>query len=295
MSNLVSQHQQASFSTPVNGTVNDATVVLSNDNATVTTYNSHDADYTIHVQQSTAAARPAFGTLGRLWFTNDDYVMAYDTGAAWQPLKIAASSIIAGTFGAGNYVFPANLTVTGVLSGSSTLTIAGASAFNGNVTFGDATSDTVTVTGRIASTITWATDNTYDLGASGANRPRDFFLARNAVVGGTLDVTGTATFAGAVNAGSVTGGTVTATGGLTVSAGTAAFGATTITHTGAATLANGLGADLTLGGAGADLTFFGGTPTAKLTVTGSRGGNAALADLLSQLAAYGLLTDGTSA
>lgn len=41
--------------------------------------------------------------------------------------------------------------------------------------------------------------------------------------------------------------------------------------------------------------FHGTTPVAKPTVTGSRGGNAALASLLTALAAYGLITDGTSA
>lgn len=40
---------------------------------------------------------------------------------------------------------------------------------------------------------------------------------------------------------------------------------------------------------------FGVTPAAKAAVTGSRGGNAALADLLTKLAAKGLITDGTSA
>lgn len=41
--------------------------------------------------------------------------------------------------------------------------------------------------------------------------------------------------------------------------------------------------------------FFNTAPIAKPTVTGSRGGNAALASLLTQLAALGLITDGTSA
>lgn len=36
-------------------------------------------------------------------------------------------------------------------------------------------------------------DATYDIGAAGATRPRDLFLSRNAVVGGTLDVTGVST------------------------------------------------------------------------------------------------------
>jgi hypothetical protein len=45
----------------------------------------------------------------------------------------------------------------------------------------------------------------------------------------------------------------------------------------------------------ARLGLFSATPSAKLTVTGSRGGNAALASLLTQLATYGLVTDSSSA
>lgn len=49
-----------------------------------------------------------------------------------------------------------------------------------------------------------------------------------------------------------------------------------------------------IGGAIA-LGFFGGTPAAKPTVTGSRGGNAALASLLTALATLGLITNNTTA
>jgi hypothetical protein len=52
--------------------------------------------------------------------------------------------------------------------------------------------------------------------------------------------------------------------------------------------AGGLRIDTTIG-------FNGTAPLAKPTVTGSRGGNAALASLLTALASYGLVTDGTSA
>lgn len=45
---------------------------------------------------------------------------------------------------------------------------------------------------------------------------------------------------------------------------------------------------------GSTLGFFNTTPTTKPTITGSRGGNAALADLLTKLAGLGLLTDSTS-
>lgn len=44
-----------------------------------------------------------------------------------------------------------------------------------------------------------------------------------------------------------------------------------------------------------ELGFYGGSTTQKPTVTGSRGGNAALASLLTSLAALGLITDDTTA
>lgn len=46
---------------------------------------------------------------------------------------------------------------------------------------------------------------------------------------------------------------------------------------------------------GTKVAFFGGTPASKQTVTGSRGGNAALASLLTALATYGVLTDSSTA
>ena len=47
-------------------------------------------------------------------------------------------------------------------------------------------------------------------------------------------------------------------------------------------------------GAGAKHGFYGSTPATKPTVTGSRGGNAALQSLLTQLASLGLITDSSS-
>ncbi len=48
-------------------------------------------------------------------------------------------------------------------------------------------------------------------------------------------------------------------------------------------------------GTAAQLSFYGGTPVSKPTVSGSRGGNAALASLITALADIGLITDSTSA
>lgn len=56
----------------------------------------------------------------------------------------------------------------------------------------------------------------------------------------------------------------------------------------------GTGTGTKIGGIGSVMGFFGATPIAKPTVTGSRGGNAALASLLTQLATLGLITDSTS-
>jgi hypothetical protein len=48
-------------------------------------------------------------------------------------------------------------------------------------------------------------------------------------------------------------------------------------------------------GSGTSLAFYGGVPGTQPTVSGSRGGNAALADLLTELAAIGLIIDSSSA
>lgn len=52
--------------------------------------------------------------------------------------------------------------------------------------------------GVMAGALTFSPDNTFDIGASLATRPRDLFLGRNATIGGTLAVTGAVTFGGAV-------------------------------------------------------------------------------------------------
>jgi len=54
------------------------------------------------------------------------------------------------------------------------------------------------------------------------------------------------------------------------------------------------GAVHTIDGSGDKLGFHGATAVAKQTVTGAKGGNAALGDLITKLATLGLITDGTS-
>jgi hypothetical protein len=86
MAGTISQYQQGAFATPINGTSADASVVLSNDNATRAKHNSHDSDATIHVQSSVLASRPGAGTAQRLWVTTDGLRAYLDTGAVWNEL-----------------------------------------------------------------------------------------------------------------------------------------------------------------------------------------------------------------
>ncbi len=119
------------------------------------------------------------------------------------------------------------------------------------------------------------TDATYDIGASGATRPRDLFLSRNAIVGGTLSVTGAvvsnliftdATYdigaSGAtrprdlfLSRNAVVGGTLAVTGATTLTGTTtndnAAAGkvgefiSASVAQAGAVALTSGVGADVT--------------------------------------------------
>ena len=65
----------------------------------------------------------------------------------------------------------------------SKLQVTGGIQFDGNITIGDSAADTLTINSTITSNLIF-TDNTYDIGASGATRPRSIFLAGNATVGG---------------------------------------------------------------------------------------------------------------
>ena len=73
-------------------------------------------------------------------------------------------------------------TLTGAISATD-LTI------SGNTTIGDAATDTVTINGTVTSNLIF-TDNTYDIGATGATRPRNIFLSGNATVGGDITLAG---------------------------------------------------------------------------------------------------------
>jgi len=73
-------------------------------------------------------------------------------------------------------------TLTGTISATD-LTI------SGNTTIGDDPSDTLTVNSTITSNLIF-TDDTYDIGAVGATRPRNLYLSGNATIGGTVTLSG---------------------------------------------------------------------------------------------------------
>jgi len=67
------------------------------------------------------------------------------------------------------------------------------------------------------------TDDTYDIGKSGATRPRDLFTSRNAVVGGTLGVTGVATLTSTLAVNSTAADAIDVAGGITAGTGNVAL------------------------------------------------------------------------
>jgi hypothetical protein len=94
-----------------------------------------------------------------------------------------------------------------------TLTLAGGVNLNGNVTVGDSSADTLTINSTITSNLIF-TDNTYDIGASGATRPRSLFLAGNATIGGAQTLTGALTVDSTTDSSSTTTGSIQTDGGI---------------------------------------------------------------------------------
>lgn len=128
------------------------------------------------------------------------------------------------------------------------------------------------------------TDNTYDIGQSGATRPRHLYLAQNATIGGTLGVTGNSTLSGTlgvtgaatlsstlgVTGATTLSSTLAVTGAITATAGQIAFPASQNASAGANTLDDYEEGTFTItDGSGATLSFTA-VQTANYTKIGNR-------------------------
>jgi hypothetical protein len=136
--------------------------------------------------------------VGKIAYSHSANSLAFTTNGA---TALTLSSAQAATF-------------AGDVSVGGALTLTGGLTLNGAVVVGDSASDTLTVNATVTSDLLF-TDSTYDIGKSGATRPRDGFFSRNMAVGGTLGVTGLITATGGVS-GALTGNvTGNVTGDLT--------------------------------------------------------------------------------
>ena len=187
-----------------------------------------------------------------------------------------------------------NSCVTTIVNGHITgnLTVDGNATINGNTTLGNATSDTVTVTARVASSVLPSADNTYDLGST-ANSWKDLYIdgtatmALVAISGGTINnvsigATTPATFLAVDNL-SLDGNTIASTntnGNITIApngTGDVYLDADTVRvgdSGAAATLtSNGAGALTVTTGGAADLTLSTNSGTTSGTITIANGAN----------------------
>jgi cytoskeletal protein CcmA (bactofilin family) len=110
--------------------------------------------------------------------------------------NIDGNLVVDGSFSAGSF---GATTITG-----STLTISGLTSLNGSVDIGDASADTVTVSGRFDSSLVPSVNVTNDIGGSSL-RWRDLYArdidARNGTFSGTVDITGNLTLGGNITIG----------------------------------------------------------------------------------------------
>lgn len=153
---------------------------------------------TVRVLAGTGGTGVVAGSNTQVQFNNNG-VFGASSGLTWDGTNLTASQLRSSGLTSGRVTYAsisgllvdsANMTFNGTTltsGGFSTTgtTSTGVLSVTGNATLGDAAADTVTVNGTITSNLIF-TDNTYDIGASGATRPRNMYLAGTANVGGLV-------------------------------------------------------------------------------------------------------------
>ena len=185
-----------------------------------------------------------------------------DTAAA---VVVGSTYYVSATAGAITTSAPALARVVGVADTTSTLLLAATAAVSS------------TLPNPIAQDLLFV-DATYDIGKSGASRPRDLFQSRNATIGGTLGVTGATTLSSTVATGALT-----VTGAATVSTTLGVTGATTLSSTLGVTGATTLASTLAVTGV---TTLTGGLDTPLVVAQGGSG--------VATHTAYGVIVGGTT-
>jgi hypothetical protein len=191
MAQTVGQHGLASFTNPSPGDALDAAVVKANDNSTRDAYVDHDSDSGIHVQSSAIASRPVAGVAGRKWMTTDtgSVKLWFDTGSAWEEIVVSSA-----TNAATATALQTARTINGVaFDGTANITVpAGAAAagtLTGTTLASNVTASSLTSVGTLAGVTVggdalFSPDATYDIGASGATRPRNIYTSGDATIAG---------------------------------------------------------------------------------------------------------------
>ena len=193
--------QMFDFINILGGTIDNTTLgATTASSARVTTLNASGAttlDGTVALGNAAGDLITVPGTINSsLLFTDNTYDIGASGATRPRNLFLAGAATIGG-----------NLSVGG------TLTLTGGVNLNGNVTVGDSAADTLTINSTVTSNLIF-TDNTYDIGASGATRPRNLFLAGNATIGGAQTLTGALTVDSTTDSSSTTTGSIQTDGGV---------------------------------------------------------------------------------
>ena len=162
-------------------------------------------------------------------------------------LTVSGNGSVTGTFDVDGATTLDGLTVAEGATFQSTVGVTGAATFNGNVDLGNATSDTITATGRFDSGLVPSTDGARDIGASTLEW-KDLFIDgtahidtldvdENAAIIGTLDVNSSKLTVGTGNTDVIVRGDMRVTGIMSVGNGTVTIDETTV-KTGTSNLHN---------------------------------------------------------